>query len=322
MKFWLFPAAAALPLLLLGCSSTPDQSGPPGKTLSGTDEQLFLDDSVEKNYDAHVIMKRAETFFDEEAYPEASVEYQHFLDMHRVHILAPYAQYKLGESHLKMAKSVDRDPEPVKRARESFEKLLRQYPGSKHEGDAVAKIRECRDWLAQMNFMVGQFYYRRGAFLAAAHRFAAIVQEEPDLDVAPEALYYLALTYRGIGADDWAREKLIMLAQHYPNSTSQKDSRELLVALNGRLPETVVAQSLSNPAQPSPPPVVSLKSSIRVQSFRAGFPQTNGTNHHKVRHKVRKDRPPRTITPVVITSSAQTVPSSSGTTVCRLGTWC
>ncbi len=313
VKFQLFPTAVAL-ALLLGCSSTPEPSAPTGQIFSGTDEQLFLDDSVEKNYDPHVIMKRAETFFDEEAYPEAIVEYQHFLDMHRTHILAPYAQYKLGESHFNMAKSVDRDPEPIKKARESFEKLLTDYPGSKHERDALAKIRDCRNWLAETNFFVGQFYYRQGAFLAAAHRFESIVQEEPGLEVAPEALYYLALTYKEIGADDWAREKLIMLAQQYPNHTHEKDARELFVALNGSLPDLEMAQSLSTPSTHSPLPVVSLKGYDRIRSFPVGFPQSNGANH--------KTPAQRTITPVTVSGGAPTVSPSSGTTVCRLGTWC
>ena len=313
MKFQLFPTAVAL-ALLLGCSSTPEPSTPTGQIFSGTDEQLFLNDSVEKNYDPHVIMKRAETFFEEEAYPEAIVEYQHFLDMHRTHILAPYAQYKLGESHFNMAKSVDRDPEPIKKAQKSFEKLLTGYPGSKHERDALAKIRECRNWLAETNFFVGRFYYRQGAFLAAAHRFQSIVQEEPDLEVAPEALYYLALAYKEIGADDWARDNLITLAQQYPNHKHEEDSQELLVALNGSLPDTAIAQLRSTPSTTLPPPVVSLKSYNRIRSFPVGFSQSNGTNH--------KTPPQRTITPVALNGGAPTVSPSSGTTVCRLGTWC
>ncbi len=309
----LFPFAAAL-ALLMGCSSTPDPSTSPGKTVSGTDEQLFLDDAVEKNYDPHVIMKRAETFFEEAAYPEAIVEYQHFLDMHRAHILAPYAQYKLGESHFNMATSVDRDPEPIQRAQDAFEKLLTNYPGSKHEPDALAKIRECRNWLAQMNFFVGRFYYRRGAFLAAAHRFEAILQEGPGLEVAPEALYHLALTYQELGADDWVREKLIVLVQQYPNSKHENDSRELLVKMNGGLPVGELARSSSASSTPTPPPVVSLKGRNQIPSFRVGFPQTNGTGAQPI--------PSRTITTVGANGGAPTVSPSGGKKVCRLGTWC
>jgi outer membrane protein assembly factor BamD len=118
--------------LVAGCASTPETPDTSTAAPTGTDEHIFLSDSIEKNYDPHVIMKRAEAFFEREDHPEAIVEYQHFLDMHRTHVLAPYAQFKLGESHFKMAKSVDRDPEPIKKALDEFDKLLRAYPGSKY----------------------------------------------------------------------------------------------------------------------------------------------------------------------------------------------
>src|SRR5438093_9061916 len=104
-----------LATLPLACTSKP-KATPGGQPLSGTDEQIFIGDTVEKNYDPNVIMKRAESFFEKEDYAEAIIEYQHFLDLHRIHTLSPYAQYKLAESHFKMFKTIDRDPEPVYKA--------------------------------------------------------------------------------------------------------------------------------------------------------------------------------------------------------------
>lgn len=97
-----------------GCSSKPKTTAD-AKPVSGTDEQIFLGDTIEKNYDPNVIMKRGEAFFDKEEFAEAIVEYQHFLELHRAHQLAVYAQLRLAESHLRMAKSIDRDPEPIQR---------------------------------------------------------------------------------------------------------------------------------------------------------------------------------------------------------------
>src|SRR5688572_32128572 len=95
------------------CSSTPKKQETAKKPVSGTDEQIFLGDTIEKNYDPNVIMKRGEAFFDKEEFAEAIVEYQHFLELHRAHQLAVYAQFRMAESHLRMAKSIDRDPEPI-----------------------------------------------------------------------------------------------------------------------------------------------------------------------------------------------------------------
>ncbi|MEO8326699.1 MAG: hypothetical protein ABI618_12665, partial [Nitrospirota bacterium] len=89
-------------VMIAGCSSTPKPTDTTSKqAVSSTDEQIFVGDSVEMNYDPNVIMKRAESFFDKESYAESIVEYKHFLDLHRNHVLAPYAQYKIGVSHFK-----------------------------------------------------------------------------------------------------------------------------------------------------------------------------------------------------------------------------
>ncbi|HEX2056229.1 MAG TPA: outer membrane protein assembly factor BamD [Nitrospiraceae bacterium] len=251
LSFFFLCVVLAATLWLLGaCSSTPKSQPSDKKPLSGTDEQIFLGDTIEKNYDPNVIMKRGEAFFDKEEFPEAIVEYQHFLDLHRNHMLAPYAQFRLGESHLRIARSIDRDPDPIHKAIAAFERLRKEFPGSRYEGQALQRLDECHDWLAQTHLFVGQFYYRRDSFLAAAHRFDQIMKEYPDKSVAPEALYYLALSYKEMGANDWASEKLTLLAEKYPNSEAAKDGKKLLAKLQKTIPSTVVAQS----PQPAPPP--------------------------------------------------------------------
>ena len=170
--------------VITACSSTPKPQDTAKKALSGTDEQIFLGDTIEKNYDPNVIMKRGEAFFEKEEYTEAIVEYNHFLDLHRTHTLASYAAFRIGESQMKRAKGIDRDPEPVQKAIDSFERLRKDFQGSRYDGQALQKIQECHDLLAQMHLFVGQFYYRRGSYLAAAHRFEQIMKLYPDKSVA------------------------------------------------------------------------------------------------------------------------------------------
>lgn len=267
----------AFPIVLLGivglgsgCSTTPKPSDTSAKALSGTDEQVFIGDTIEKNYDPNVIMKRAEAFFEKEEYPEAIIEYQHFLDLHRVHVLAPYAQFKLGESHFKMVRAIDRDPEPVHKAMEAFEKLRKDYPGSRYETQAQERIRECQESLAQTHLFVGQFYYRREAYLAAAHRFETIVNEHPDLEIAGDALYHLALTYNDLGIDEWAREKLTLLAERYPNSKYRGAGETLLAAVNAKRPPATVASS--GPAPQGFSAVTALRASTAVSVLQKTTP--------------------------------------------------
>ena len=236
---------AGVLILPLACSSAPKNADQTAKkALGGTDESIFLGDTIEKNYDPNVIMKRGEAFFEKEEYAEAIVEYNHFLDLHRNHLLAPYAAFRIGESQMKRAKGIDRDPEPIQKAIESFERLRRDWSGSRYDGQAMQKMQECHDLLAQMHLFVGQFYYRRGSYLAAAHRFEQIMKVYPDKSVAPDALYYLALSYHDLGADDWASEQLTLLAQKYPNSNHSGEGARLLAKIGSAKPPVLAAKNV------------------------------------------------------------------------------
>lgn len=238
---------------LLACSSAPKGDPTSKKALNGTDESIFLGDTIEKNYDPNVIMKRGEAFFEKEEFAEAIVEYNHFLDLHRNHMLASYAAFRIGESQMKRAKGIERDPEPIQKAIDSFERLRRDYPASRYDTQAVDKLQECHDLLAQMHLFVGQFYYRRGSYLAAAHRFEQIMKVYPDKSVAPDALYFLAMSYHDLGADDWASEQLTLLAEKYPNSAHSSEGKRLLAKITKSQPPVVVAKKPET-APPGPPP--------------------------------------------------------------------
>src|SRR5207244_2164798 len=161
--------AAAILSVAVGCSSAPKSSSAGSKSLSGTDEQIFMGDTIEK--------------------------------------------------------------------------MRKDFPGSQYDGDAVDRIHACHNMIAEAYYLIGQFYYRREAYLAAAHRFEAVTKQWPEMDVAGEALYYLALTYSDLGADDWAREKLTVLAERYPNNKFRAESKQLLARLETRQPAMAVAMT-------------------------------------------------------------------------------
>lgn len=311
--------AGGLALLLLapGCASKPKAADPSGKGLSKTDEQIFLGDTIERNYDPHVIIKRAEAFFDREEYPEAVVELQHFLELHRSHRLAAYAQFRLAEAIGRQAKTVDRDPEPVMKAEAMFHKLRSDFPSSRWDGQALDRIRECQEWLAKTHLFVGQFYQRRGAFLAAAHRFEAVLRDYPDMKVAPEAQFLLAKAYESLGANDWAREQLTLLDQRYPASDVREEAGKMLARLGGPVSNGAVALASAQGTSGSGGQSGQIASAVPSTSAGAALasaatlpasPESSAT--------LQSAR----------STTAARAPGASGLTAsptfCRLGVWC
>jgi outer membrane protein assembly factor BamD len=264
--------------VLVGCSSTsktqPAKDAVAART-SNADEQVLKTDPLERNYDPHVIMKRAEAFFEKEDYAEAAVEYQHFLDLHRSHMLAPYAQYRLGLSHFKQVTTTDRDPEHVRLTVEAMEKLLKDYPGSAYEMDAKAKIKEGRTHTAEYELYVGKHYYRQTAYLAALHRFERAITFYPDSDISAEALYYLAKTYKDIGSPERAVEHLNLLLTNYPKAKVRKEGQALLASINGKSFKDVAAAP-SQPAIPPPLPTAPKTRSLTMKPADLPPPGSNG----------------------------------------------
>jgi outer membrane protein assembly factor BamD len=278
------------------------------KVFSGTDEQIFLGDTLENHYHPNVIMKRGEAYFEKEEYAEALVEYKHFLELHRNHVLAPYAAFRIGEIHVKMAKTIDRDPEPMHKAITAFEQMRKEFPGSRYDTQALQKLEECHDWIAQMHLFVGQFYFRRGSYLAATHRFQQILQAYPNKPVTAEALYSLAKTYHEMGADDWAREHLVVLVDKYPNSTASGAGKTLLEKIGGTQPNTLLAQkSESVPLSDAGPGMVRHSRSAVSPSSAPTVMGTLGI-------------PPSLDSFSTSASTATTL--GQGFTACRLGAWC
>lgn len=296
---------------LTACTTTHEQSQSPvdtGKGISTTDEQIFVGDTVEMSYDPNVIMKRAESYFDKESYAEAIVEYKHFLDLHRNHVLAPYAQFKIGVSHFKQFRTVDRDPEPLNLAITAYNKLLEEFPGSRYQAEAQQTIHTCRGLLAQRHLMVGEFYLKRNSYLAAAHRFEKIIQEYPELNAAGEAMYQLAETYEHLGIEEWSQNWLVALINQYPNHDYHSKAQKRLASLQTEYPQLVAALSQSKAQAASPNPQLLAKGESRSE------PDSSTLTHAGV--------VPGSDQAQVTTSAPDVHQSPPPTTSCAIGNWC
>ena len=281
--------------LTLGCSMFSDNkaSAPAAAGAERTDAQIFVGDTIEMNYDPNVILKRAESFHEKEGYAEAIVEYQHFLDLHRNHILAPYAQYRLALSHFKLIQTIDRDMTPVKKAQEEFWELINGFPASQYEAEARVKIRECQGLLAKNHFFVGRFYYRREQYLAAAKRFEKIIVGYPSTEEAIESKLELAKTYQKLGALEWARDWAMELVQQHPRHQLREDGLELLAAIEKEKPNVMMASRSRGSLQPR-------GSLAQNGSKPAFFPTTTAING----------------------ATRRALQASSTVTDCQLGSWC
>jgi outer membrane protein assembly factor BamD len=176
----------------------------------------------------------AESLYSEKNYLEARFEYQKLLELYPTHPLASRAQFQIGMCSLKEMLSYDRDQQKTLEALQAFRLFRRQYPHDPLLAEAEAHIRLLRARLAQHEFAIARFYYKKGAYHAAIGRLLNYIQVYPNTPDLDAALYMLADSYRAEENYVKAQRVLRLLVDQFPNSKYLSRARAQL----RELPET------------------------------------------------------------------------------------
>lgn len=112
----------------------------------------------------------------------------------------------------------ERDQQAARDSYESFTQLIEQYPNSKYVADSKERIGYIINTLAQYEVHVARYYYRRGAYVAAANRAQTAIQEFQYSPATEEALSILARSYDKLGLDKLRDDAERVLRTNYPKS--------------------------------------------------------------------------------------------------------
>jgi outer membrane protein assembly factor BamD len=241
----IFFAVSIFGSALLSCSSVMiDNDSPPeaqyaeGERLLNKDRYL---EAVERfrilksrypysKYAALATLRIGDTHFAEEAFLEAASAYKIFRDLYPKHEKTPYAIFRMGESHYNTLPSTDdRDLDAAQMAIDSYTLLMKDFPNSEYEAEAEKRINELRGRLAEKEAYVGEFYFKRELYQAAANRFSFLLLNFPEQGKSEENLYRLAYSFERMGEYSKADQAIEILEKDYPNG-SRKSEREKLKA--------------------------------------------------------------------------------------------
>jgi len=161
--------------------------------------------------------------------PESAIAAaQRFIKMNPRHPNVDYAWYIMGLTNYNRGKTVmdrilpqdpsQRDTTIMHQAYDDFYQLVKRYPNSKYASDSRQRLIFLRNNMALYEMHVGDYYMRRGAYLAAANRAEYVIDNYERTPSVPDALVMMVRAYRKLKMNELADDALRVLRLNYPDN--------------------------------------------------------------------------------------------------------
>jgi outer membrane protein assembly factor BamD len=245
-RLWAGVVAASLAAGLAGCGTTP------GDEFAGVSaDKLYADareEAADGNFEAAIkryekVEARASgTLMAQQAQLELAYAYyktgeraqglakiERFIRLHPTSPAMDYALYLQGLINFnddlglfgRVSKQdiSERDQQASRDAYESFKQVSDRFPNSKYAGDARLRMNYIVNSLAAGEVHVARYYFRRGAYLAAANRAQVAVSEFRNSPAVEEALYIMVKSYEQLAMPQLRDDALRVLQKNFPNSS-------------------------------------------------------------------------------------------------------
>lgn len=164
-----------------------------------------------------------------EAATDASIQFER---ENPTHPRVDYALYMRGLANFKGEKSttqrllrLDLAKRPPVQARESFSafsRLIQRYPNSIYAPDARQRMIFLRNRLAEHENYVANYYFKRGAYVAALNRAKFSMETFDGAPAIAESLVIMVLSYEKLGMSDLAGDTRKVLELNYPETKVPK----------------------------------------------------------------------------------------------------
>ncbi len=186
---------------------------------------------LEENFPFGVFAEQAQleliyAYFRTAEYELAIAASDRFIRLHPQHRNVDYAYYMRGvasfysETAITTALISDvakRDSGSAKDSFNYFSQLLTRYPDSPYALDARQRMVYLRNLLARQEIHIANYYFRRGAFVAAANRGRYVVENMQGTPAVPDGLAVMAQAYHLLDMQDLAKDAVRVLALNFPD---------------------------------------------------------------------------------------------------------
>jgi outer membrane protein assembly factor BamD len=179
-------------------------------------------------YAAQAQMEIAYAHYKTQDQAQALAAVERFIKLHPNHAAVDYMYYLRGLisfndqvgflGSLYTQDPTERDPKATRESFAAFKALVEKFPNSVYTEDALARMKYLVNAMAQYEVHVANYYFRRGAYLAALNRAMNAVNEYQDAPAIEEALYIMVRSYDKLNMPTMRDDANRVFVKSFPNS--------------------------------------------------------------------------------------------------------
>ncbi len=167
--------------------------------------------------------------------PEAAITtLDRFIRTYPTHPNVDYAWYLKGLVHYDQAMGmlrrlfpgqiVDRDQESARRAFMDFQELTQRFPESRYVADARQRMVFLRNVMAEAEVRIGEYYFRRGAYIAAVNRSQYVIENFPGAPANADALALMKRAFERLELDELSADTRAVLELNFGDASGDDDA--------------------------------------------------------------------------------------------------
>jgi outer membrane protein assembly factor BamD len=183
-------------------------------------------------------IKIADCMFEAGSYTDAAKSYEDFTKRRPTHPSNAYMLYRAAQSQQLSHTGVGRDPTPLKKAIEIYDRILRDYPNSEYQSGIIQKKKEAVEALVAHEQRIEKYYTKKDLDQAARARASNV---EASLVPVLSSLQALAKDSPTGSEDSKEVPEGIEIEKNTPESKQTQDS----ISVTSRLTK-VICQSKNN----------------------------------------------------------------------------
>tara|TARA_B100001540_G_scaffold207957_1_gene183214 strand:+ start:388 stop:1236 length:849 start_codon:yes stop_codon:yes gene_type:complete len=166
----------------------------------------------------------AYAYYDFSFYNDAISELNRFLKTYPNSKRKDYAHYLRAMSFYNQIVDEKKDLGPILEAKQNFQFIISEYPGSEYAMDASFKLELIEEILAAKEMHVGRFYLKKEKWIPAINRFKKVINDYERTIYAEEALHRLVEVHYRIGLVEESKKYAILLGYNYQSGEWYRNS--------------------------------------------------------------------------------------------------